>query len=153
MSYKRMKAFDQSKNFKGYLSCAPDWTTQQTTVTDIASAYNYRFISYEGIPEQRLDQQTNGGDRSLTYTSLGVSPCWGLGVNWVYVQYDTKHRISFNYGDQRRYLGYWKSGDSPNADSTWRIYLSWIPEGATDGADYSVILSFDFEEGAEGVQA
>jgi hypothetical protein len=147
MSYKRMKAFDKNKNFVGYLSCAPDFTTQQAKVTDINSAYKYNFVTFAGIPEKRLDQQTDGGDRSLTYGSLGVFPCWGLGANWIYVNYEDSHKISFNYGDQRLYLG-----RSIFDVGQWSSYLQWLTGNQNDGVDWQ-ILSFDFDEEAEGVQA
>jgi hypothetical protein len=148
MSYQRLKAFDQNKNFVGYLSCAPDFTTQQAKITDINSAYKYNFVTFEGIPERRLDQQTNGGDRSLTYSSLGVYPCWGLGINWIYVNYETNHSISFNYGDQRLYLGRGLFNGGPG----WSPWLGWLPGNQNDGVNWQ-ILSFDFEEEAEGEQA
>lgn len=141
MSYKRMKAFDQNKNFVGYLSNAPDFTTQQAMVTELDRAYKYKFVTFEGIPELRLDQQTDGGDRSLTYSSLGVYPCWGLGGNWIYINYETTNRISFNYGDERRYLGRGLFNSGPD----WSRMLSWVPEKNNDGVNWE-ILSFEFDE-------
>jgi hypothetical protein len=141
MSYKRMKAFDKDKNFVGYLSCVPDFTTQQAMVADADEAYKYQFVTFEGRDDLRLDQQTDGGDRSLTYSSLGVYPCWGLGVNWVYVNHETTGRISFKYGDERRYLGRGLFNHGPS----WTRTLNWLHETDNDGKTWQ-ILSFEFDE-------
>lgn len=68
----------------------------------------------------RLDQQTDGGDRSLTYSSNGNYPCWGLGVNWVVVKYAEDESISTVIGNSLRYLSRAKvNGKNWSADLVW----------------------------------
>lgn len=60
------------------------------TVTDLENAYLYEWVDC-GNSYWRLDQDTSGGNRSLTYESADLTDsfklaCWGLGDNWIYLR-------------------------------------------------------------------
>jgi hypothetical protein len=88
--YRRMKVSSLTGEHVGYLSMSRDWVTMQAMVTNLDEAYQYRWVTVNG--GLRLDQGTDGGDRSL---SSEIYPCWGLGPNWIVVQHHDDQTISF----------------------------------------------------------
>lgn len=111
--YKRMKVSTLTGEHLGYLSMSREWTTTQAMVTHLDEAYQYKWVTVAG--GLRLDQGTDGGDRSLTWGGQGfgsifltdeIYPCWGLGSNWVVVTHHPDETISFiDREGHRRSLG------------------------------------------------
>ncbi len=124
MSYQNIKVLTQQDELLGYLSCSSDWTTMSADITKLERAYPYNWVDVDG--GLRLDQKTDGGDRSLTYSSNGNDPCWGLGVNWVVVQHHEDESITTTIGGELRYLGRGLFNQGPS----WSYNLSWVTEGA-----------------------
>jgi hypothetical protein len=93
--YARMKVSTPTQ-FLGYLAMSQDWTNYNAIlVSDAKKAYGYKWVNVSG--GLRLDQDTSGGARSLSYASIGVYPCFGLGSNWVVLKHGADHSISFEY--------------------------------------------------------
>jgi hypothetical protein len=88
----------------------------------LESARNYKWQDYPD-GRRRLDQETGGGDRSLTYSSNGGYPCWGLASNWVYLKYGEDHSISYDNGNGIRFLaqGPWNQGPERSPFLVWAI--------------------------------
>jgi hypothetical protein len=122
MSYQNIKVFTMQDEHVGYLSCSSDWTTMSADITKLERAYPYKWVDVDG--GLRLDQQTDGGDRSLTYSSNGNYPCWGLGVNWVVVQHHEDETITTTIGGELRYLARPLFNQGPS----WSANLVWTSE-------------------------
>lgn len=98
MSFRKMQVFRRlDKSLLGYLGCVPS-EEQKAVVTDYDHAYNYEWVRYDnGL--YRLDKETSGGNRSLTYDSkLAKLACWGLGTNWLYLKLGADQSVIFAEG-------------------------------------------------------
>jgi hypothetical protein len=103
MDYRHMEISTLNKQPLGYLSSNGDWTTQKATIQKTKEhARDYKFEDRPG-GKKRLYQKTAGGDRSFTYSSNGMYPCWGLGVNYVDLTYGDDYSLTFNSADGTLY--------------------------------------------------
>ncbi|UUZ48101.1 hypothetical protein LP420_35015 [Massilia sp. B-10] len=105
----------------GYLANDSSWLHDGVAIVGIETAYLYNWVPVEG--GLRLDQQTDGGDRSLTYSSNGDYPCWGLGANWVVVTHGEDESISFVERGVRYFLARNKF-----SSGRWSLGVVWSPE-------------------------
>lgn len=103
MAFQKIQVFRAKDNkYAGYLSCSAflgNVADQSALVTIRADqAYLYEWVSYSG-GRFRLDQETSGANRSLTYD--GDSPwkaCWGLGANWIYLSRRPDDTVTYTDG-------------------------------------------------------
>jgi hypothetical protein len=152
MAFRRMQVFRTKDNlFLGYLSC-DTVNSQRAWVTNSAvMAYNYDWMSYSD-GRWRLDQETDGGNRSLTYDAVLTDDwweaVWGLADNWIYLTLGADGSVMYSDGnvsrmlrvDDHRMLFFLKSSDpeGPTARDWdgkpirpyWNVSLGLVPEGS-----------------------
>ncbi|UUZ53705.1 hypothetical protein LP419_34485 [Massilia sp. H-1] len=126
MSYTKIEVLTMENEHVGYLANSSDWTTQAAVITGVEKAYLYDWVDVDG--GSRLDQQTDGGTRSLTYSSVGEYPCWGLGANWVVVTHGDDGTVSCTFDKFRHYLARGKFNHGPQ----WSNDLIWLKDGGFD---------------------
>lgn len=126
MSFKRIEVVTMENEHVGYLSNSSDWTTQAAIITGPENAYLYDWVKVDG--GARLVQEAEGGDGSLTYSSVGEYPCWGLASNWVVVTHGDDDTVCCTFDRFRHYLARGKFNHGPQ----WSNDLLWLKDGSFD---------------------
>lgn len=152
MAFRRMQVFRTKDNmFLGYLSC-DTVNGQRAWVTNSAvGGYDYDWVSYSD-GRWRLDQETYGENRSLTYDAVLTDDwwqaVWGLSDNWIYLTLGADDSVVYSDGevsrnlrvDDDRMLFFLKSSDQEGATGHdwdgnpmrhyWNVSLRLVPEGS-----------------------
>jgi hypothetical protein len=108
-SYRRIQIFDMEDKPLGYLDMKDSRFCEAVLQTDATAVHRYRWHKGDAPSMGRLDQSTRPSNRSLTYGSNGNYPCFGLGANWIWLNWDAQNQKLYDfYNADTRTLSYSK---------------------------------------------